>query len=682
MAKSKEVMHRYNHRRLRCRRRNRLVSFCIERAAGHFLLAFFLFAVTGWARSLWSISTTKVNANTSYPMSYGRKKQGLSQEDNDDYNDESATTRRRLLLIGRMCVDSKVPGDRFKTSRRNHNREIDDIALVSDNQSRHAFYSEEDCRISEVRNVNRKIPTPWPLNVIQERWNSKRESLIQTKAEDESIGGLNDGGTSRISSYPSMGALFFAYAKQQARIGFRQVSEISSQIWYNLPPSAPPLILLASIPRNVKLLEGRNAVAAASGDTFRRIIPVFSDPFARSLVLAGLGMAVVSWSNQELQRKRKLAPLALTALSDEQGVKGCGRVSRVFLPPFLPEVVPEPEFDALLGTAVDESGIGGVENDELAANVFEEKILSNVSPKIRKHLDGIYATTTTTSKRFFRNYYKDWLQGRAVRKREVTKIRRNRIYDELVVLQALKKRQRTSRFKSGTKTNASLESLTPELGYALVTGASRGIGRAIAVELARWEIPLVLVARDVAKLTLLASDLEACYGVKCCILEADLSKANAAEKIHQATTEAGISVDILINNAGAASEGLAVDSETSSVERMIMLNSLTYAKLGVLYGRDMKEKRRGRILMMSSMAGLCNAAPNTAIYGACKAFGKSLALSMAKEMETYGVGVTCLTPGPVSDTDFRTNSGTRKALCWYLPFYTRSPDIIAHQVCH
>ncbi len=635
-----------------------------------FLLTFFLFAITGWSRGLWSISKTKVNSNTLHPLSPWRKKEGPSSYNNEIDNYESAKTRRRLLLLGRSIIEKEA-----LTSRSYHHREIDEIALASDVRSRYAHISEDDCRISEIRDVTRKIPTPWPINILQERWNNKRESLAQMKAENEIAGELDDDGTSRISSYPSMGALFFAYARQQARIGFRQISEISAQVWYNLPPSAPPLILLASIPRNIKIKE-------ASGESFRRIIPVFSDPFARSIVLAGLGIAVVSWSNQELQRKRNLTPLALSALSDEQGVKGCGRVSRVFLPPFLPEVVPEPEIDALLGPNVDKSELHEAEADELVENGFEESILSNVSPKIRRHLGGIYETTTTTSRRFFRNYYKDWLQGRAVRKREVAKIRRNRVYDELVALQALKKRQRTTKYKSGTKANASKDSQTPELGYALVTGASRGLGRAIAVELARWEIPLVLVARNVAKLTQLASDLEACYGVKCCILEADLSKTNAAEKIHQATTEAGISVDILVNNAGIASEGLAVDTKTSLVERMVMLNSLTFAKLSVLYGRDMKEKRRGRILMMSSMAGLCNAAPNTAVYGACKAFGKSLALSMAKEMETYGVGVTCLTPGPVSETDFRESSGTRKALCWYLPFYSRSADIVAHQVCH
>jgi short chain dehydrogenase len=82
---------------------------------------------------------------------------------------------------------------------------------------------------------------------------------------------------------------------------------------------------------------------------------------------------------------------------------------------------------------------------------------------------------------------------------------------------------------------------------------------------------------------------------------------------------------------------------------------------------------------VSSMAGLCSASPNTAVYGATKAFGKSLALAMAKEMEPYGVGVTCLLPGAVRDTQFRDRSGTKRALCWSLPFYPRPADTVAHQ---
>jgi short-subunit dehydrogenase len=501
------------------------------------------------------------------------------------------------------------------------------------------------------------------------------------------------------SMYPSMGALFFAYARQQTRIGIRQIQEVSSQVWFNLPPAIPPVILLSSFPRRIKVWEGGKAsidAVAKSSEAALRSIPLFSCEPVRTFVLAGLGLAVLSWSNQELQRKRKLTPLILPAMNNKKKQKGGRRrVSRVFLPPFLPEdVTYDPEIEALLRSVeggLDLNNAAGQDDDSVSNHLIggddgdEQNILSRVSPKIRKHLSCIYETTTTTPKRFLQYKYSDWQQGRAARKREVAKIRRNRVFDELVALQVLKKRQKTVSIKKkrkfgSTNAGAAVDGTEEEVGFALVTGASKGIGRAIAVELARWEIPMILVARDVEKLSNLAYDLEACYGVKCCVLGADLSEVDAAERIHEATTEAGISVDILVNNAGIASEGLAVDTKTSDIEKMIMLNSLTYAKLSQLYGQDMKKKRRGRILMMSSMAGLCSASPNTAIYGACKAFGKSLSLSMAKEMEPYGVGVTCLIPGPVADTDFRESSGTRKALCWYLPFYSRTPDIVAHQV--
>jgi short-subunit dehydrogenase len=532
---------------------------------------------------------------------------------------------------------------------------------------------------------------PWPLNIIKERMDKLKSSLSTDLEETSSTGDLaqNDDRERKqqqsSSMYPSMGALFFAYARQQTRIGIRQIQEVSSQVWFNLPPAIPPIILFSSFPRRVKVWEGGKASEAAL-----RRIPLFSSEPVRTFVLAGLGIAVLSWSNQELQRKRKLTPLILPLMNNEKKQKGGRRrVSSVFLPPFLPEdVTYDPEIEALL-RSVDNNAVG--RDDNVSNHLIggddddEQNILSRVSPKIRKHLSGIYETTTATPKRMLQYKYSDWKLGRAARKREVAKIRRNRVFDELVALQVLKKRQKAVSIKKkrkygSTNAGAVVDETEEEVGYAIVTGASKGIGRAIAVELARWEIPMILVARDVEKLSNLAYDLEACYGVKCCVLGADLSKVDAAERIHQATTEAGISVDILVNNAGIASEGLAVDKKTSDIEKMVMLNSLTYAKLSQLYGQDMKKKRRGRILMMSSMAGLCSASPNTAIYGACKAFGKSLSLSMAKEMEAYGVGVTCLIPGPVADTDFRESSGTRKALCWYLPFYSRSPDIVAHQV--
>ena len=135
---------------------------------------------------------------------------------------------------------------------------------------------------------------------------------------------------------------------------------------------------------------------------------------------------------------------------------------------------------------------------------------------------------------------------------------------------------------------------------------------------------------------------------------------------------------IILSNAGIALDGLAVDTPTQDLERMMMVNTMSFAKLSKLYGQDMKRRRRGRILMVSSMSGLTCSSANCAFYGATKAFGKSLALSMAKELEPHGVGVTALLPGPVTATKFRDRSGTGRALCWYVPFYPRSPEAVAH----
>lgn len=491
---------------------------------------------------------------------------------------------------------------------------------------------------------------PWPLSLIQ-RKKEKSESSTSSSSPANDYD-ATDGGK-REYQYPSMALLMFSYLRQRTRIWVRQLEEIGSQVWFNLPPATPPLVLLASIPRKIVTEDPRTGE-----EVTRRIFPVFSNPLARSMIAFGLGMAVLSWSQQELKRKRKLTPLPLAIRYES--------VSRVFLPPFLPEDVMEPELEALDKVVAASSASG----NKLFEEEEEDDRNTKVSPKIRKHLNDLYETASNPQ-RNIQYYLEEWRTGRLARKREAAKIRRLRVFDELVALQALKRK--------AAKTRSPNAASQQETGFALVTGASEGIGRAIAVELARWEIPLVLVARNVDKLASLGYDLEACYGVKCCVLGVDLSEIDAAEKIHEVTTKAGITIDILVNNAGVAFEGLAVDMTPTDVERMVVLNAVTYAKLSQLYGRDMKRRRRGRILMVSSMAGLCNAAPNTAVYGATKAFGKSLSLSMAKEMEPFGVGVTCLLPGAVEGTQFRARSGTQRALCWSMPFYPRSPEAVAHQ---
>ena len=212
-----------------------------------------------------------------------------------------------------------------------------------------------------------------------------------------------------------------------------------------------------------------------------------------------------------------------------------------------------------------------------------------------------------------------------------------------------------------------------------MTGASRGIGRALAVELARYEIPLILVARNTGKLKVLADELMSCYGVPCCILQADLSQPDAAAKVYQSTKNAGLRVEILVNNAGICAHGEHVDTPLDDIEQMVQINAGSVATLSHLYGKDMKKQRRGRILFVSSIVGAVNAGPRVATYAATKAFEKSLSLSIGKELEQYGCGVTCLMPGAVKGTAFKSSSNTDDALCWKIPFYPAIAQDVAHR---
>ena len=185
---------------------------------------------------------------------------------------------------------------------------------------------------------------------------------------------------------------------------------------------------------------------------------------------------------------------------------------------------------------------------------------------------------------------------------------------------------------------------------ALITGASGGIGAELARLHAARGGDLVLVARREEALNTLKQELVAEYGISVSVIVADLSEADAAEKVFAATEEAGVQVDILINNAGIGGHGKFHERDLAKEQAMMQLNMISLVNLTHLYMRPMVSRNSGRILQVASTAGMMPG-PLQAIYYATKAFVISFSQSIAEELSGTQVTSTALCPGPV-DTGF------------------------------
>lgn len=187
---------------------------------------------------------------------------------------------------------------------------------------------------------------------------------------------------------------------------------------------------------------------------------------------------------------------------------------------------------------------------------------------------------------------------------------------------------------------------------ALVTGASSGIGREIAIQLSKRGYDLILVARRKDRLEEIAQTIT----TNCQIITADLSKLDETRALYEKTKDQNITV--LINSAGY---GLLGDMATTDIDRelnMINLNITALHLLTKLFLRDFMKKNKGHILNVSSSAGLMPAGPYMATYYATKAYVTSLTHAINQELKDQDskVVVSALCPGPV-DTEFNAVAG-------------------------
>lgn len=190
--------------------------------------------------------------------------------------------------------------------------------------------------------------------------------------------------------------------------------------------------------------------------------------------------------------------------------------------------------------------------------------------------------------------------------------------------------------------------------WALVTGASSGLGIELARGLAARRVNLILVARREAAMQELATALEQRWGVRTAVEVLDLSQPGSAAVLEQRLRRQGIEPEILINNAGSGIGGLFVEQDPERVRAMLQLDIVTLTELALLFGRRMAARGRGSILLVASTAAY-QPTPMTAAYGAAKAYVLSLGEALHAELAPH-VAVTVLSPG-LMDTGFAKVSG-------------------------
>jgi short-subunit dehydrogenase len=185
--------------------------------------------------------------------------------------------------------------------------------------------------------------------------------------------------------------------------------------------------------------------------------------------------------------------------------------------------------------------------------------------------------------------------------------------------------------------------------WAIVTGASGGIGLELARQLAGRGYHLVLVARSQPRLEAAAHELTA-RGGQVRLVPLDLSEPDAAMRLVEQTEAWGLTPEVLVNNAGRGDWGRFLDRPLDSLDAMVRLNVSSLVQLSHHYGRRMCERRHGYLLQVASTAAF-QPVPSYAAYAATKAFVLSFSRALDHECRPRGVSSTALCPGP-TDTDF------------------------------
>jgi len=207
---------------------------------------------------------------------------------------------------------------------------------------------------------------------------------------------------------------------------------------------------------------------------------------------------------------------------------------------------------------------------------------------------------------------------------------------------------------------------------ALITGASTGLGRDFADLFAEEGHDLILVARNAARLSEVAGELQQRFGITAKSFPLDLVSTAAPQFLFEQLERENIAVDVLVNNAGYGTLAPFVKTSVEESLGQIQLNIAALTHLTKLFLAPMLQRKSGKILNVASTAGF-QAGPGMAVYYASKAYVISFSEALAYELRGSGVTVTCLCPG-ATDTGFQKRAGTEDTILfrWLRPMDSRA----------
>ncbi|NBW48746.1 MAG: SDR family NAD(P)-dependent oxidoreductase [Betaproteobacteria bacterium] len=181
--------------------------------------------------------------------------------------------------------------------------------------------------------------------------------------------------------------------------------------------------------------------------------------------------------------------------------------------------------------------------------------------------------------------------------------------------------------------------------YALVTGASEGIGRSFAMELAKTGLHLVLVARRADLLQALAKTLEASYGVRCLVIAADLSRSEDVDSLYQQIQ--ALDIGLVVCNAGFGTAGNFLDGDLPTEMNLLRVNCAAVTTMAYRSGHQLRARGKGGLVLLSSIVAT-QGVPRSAHYAASKAYVHTLGEALRHEWKGSGVDVLIVAPGPVA----------------------------------